>query len=196
MPDMNVESANQNFVRNLYRFPQLPFITDLELRELFGQAVGQTLELLAGINEELEICSGCGGECCQQMGCEFFDDAFGGCPVHEYRPLLCRFHYCDKFGENQESLIRELLDIFVSGISRLEAENGSIPSVELNMLLYSACRKPEEPYPRLIDNIRHIVAAAKRGNVDRAKAITMLMEEVLSYRSRNMNGRPRTPELH
>ena len=190
---MNGEQAIENFITGLDRSPQLPFITDLELRELFGQEVSQAFEFLEGINKEREICSACGGKCCQQMGCEFFYEAFGGCPIHECRPVLCRFHYCEKFGENQKSLIRELLDIFVSGVSRLEAENGAIPSIELNMLLYSACRKPEESYPRLIEDIRYIVAAAKRGEVDREKAIMVLKEEVRSYRSRNLTARSKVP---
>jgi hypothetical protein len=196
MPDMNIEQAIENLATNLDKFPQLPFVTDLEVREVFGQEVARALEFLEGTNKESGICSACGGKCCQQMGCEFFYQAFGGCPIHEYRPLLCRFHYCEKFGEDQKSLIRELSDIFVSGVSRLEAESGAIPSIELNMLLYSACRKPEESYPRLIKDIRHIVAAAKRGEVDREKAIMMLREEVLSYRSTNITGRSKTPARH
>ena len=188
MPDVNVEMAKQNFIANLDGFPQLPFVTDLELRQLFGPEVGQALDFLEGINNGRGICSACGGECCQQMGCEFFDEAFGKCPVHEYRPVLCRFHYCDKFGEDQKWLIRELLGIFVSGVSQLEAESGAIPSIELNMLLYSACRKPGEPYPQLIDEVRSIVADSKKGEIGRKKAVTMLREQVLSYRSRKMKG--------
>ena len=196
MPDMNIEHAIENLATNLDKFPQLPFVTDLEVREFCGQEVAQALEFLEGINKEGGICSACGGKCCQQMGCEFFYQAFGGCPIHEYRPVLCRFHYCEKFGEDQKSLIRELLDIFVSGVSRLEAESGAIPSIELNMLLYSACRKPEESYPQLIEDIRQIVAAAKRGEVDREKAIMMLGEEALSYRSTNITARSKTPARH
>jgi len=196
MPDMNIEQAIENLTTNLDKFPQLPFVTDLEVMELFGQEVTQSLEFLDGINEGDGICSACGGKCCQQMGCEFFYQAFGGCPIHEYRPLLCRFHYCEKFGEDQKSLIKELLDIFVSGVSRLEAESGALPSIELNMLLYSTCLKPEESYPRLIEDIRHIVAAAKRGEVNREKAIMMLREEVLSYRSTNITAGSETPARH
>ena len=196
MPDMNIEQAIENLTTNLDKFPQLPFVTDLEVRELFGQEVTQSLEFLEGKNKEGGICSTCGGKCCQQMGCEFFYPAFGACPIHEDRPLLCRFHYCEKFGEDQKSLICELLDIFVSGVSRLEAESGAIPSIELNMLLYSECRKPEESYPRLIGDIRHIVDAAKRGEVDREKAIVMLREEVLSYRSTNITAGSETAARH
>ena len=176
------------------RFPQLPFITDLEIRKLFGQEVAQALESLEGVNKEREICFTCGGKCCQQMRCEFFDSAFEECPIHEYRPVLCRFHYCEEFGEDQTSLVRELLDIFVSGVAQLEAENGAIPSIELNMLLYSECRKPEVSCPPLIDDMRHIVAAASRGEVDRGKAKIMLREEVRSYRSRNLTARSVAPQ--
>ena len=196
MPDMNIEQAIENFTTNLDKFPQLPFITDLEVSEVFGQEVAQSLELLEGKNKEGGICSACGGKCCQQMGCELFDESFGKCPIHEHRPVLCRFHYCEKFGDDQKSLIRELLDIFASGVSRLEAENGAIPSIELNMLLYSACRKPEESCPRLIEDMRHIVAAAKRGEVDWEKAIMMLREKVLSYRATNIKASSKTPAQH
>jgi hypothetical protein len=196
MPDMNIEQAIENLTTNLDKFPQLPFVTDLEVREVFGQEVAQALEFLEGTNKEGRICYACGGKCCQQMGCEFFYQAFGGCPIHEYRPLLCRFHYCEKFGDDQKSLIIDLLDIFVSGVSRLEAESGALPSIEFNMLLYSACRKPEESYPHLIEDIHHIVAAAKKGEVDRQKAIMMLREEILSYRSTNVTADSETPARH
>lgn len=194
MPDMDVERAIENFTTNLDRFPQLPFITDIEIGKLFGQEVAQALESLERVNRDRDICSTCGGKCCQHMGCELFESSFEECPIHEYRPVLCRFHYCEAFGQDQESLVRELLDVFASGVARLEAENGAVPSIELNMLLYRACRKPEASCPRLIDDIRHIVAAASRGGVDRGKAKIMLGEEVRLYIWRNLTARPTAPQ--
>ena len=179
---MNTERAIENLIANLDRFPQLPFITDLELSQLFGQEVIQAIKFLEGINREHLICSACGGKCCQQMGCELFDEAFGECPVYEYRPVLCRLHYCEKFGDDQESLIRGLLDIFVRGVSRLETKHGAIPAIELNMLLYSSCRQPGEPGPPLIEDIGHIVAPLKSGEADREKVLTMLHEKIQAYR--------------
>lgn len=183
---MDKEQAVENLIGNIDKFPQLPFITDLELGELFGQEVDQAFQFLEMINEEEKICSSCGGRCCQQMGCEFFAPAFVGCPIHEYRPLLCRFHYCEKFGQHQKSLIRELSDIVVAGVSRLEAQRGAIAAIELNMLLYGECRKPEEPCPRLIEDISQIAADARGAEIDWEGAKRMLREEVQSYRSRKL----------
>ncbi|MFC2039495.1 hypothetical protein ACFLST_01760 [Chloroflexota bacterium] len=53
--------------------------------------------MVEGINREDEICSTYGGKYRQQMGCEFFDEAFGGCPIREYRPTLRRLRYCEEF---------------------------------------------------------------------------------------------------
>lgn len=191
---MDKEKAIKNFGRNVKRFPQLPFIADLELEELFGQEVGRALEFLERIDREEKICSSCGGRCCRQMGCEFFAEDFGECPINDYRPLLCRFHYCEEFGGDQKSLIKELSDIFVEGISRLEAESGAISAIELNMLLYGACRNSEEPRPSLIEDIRQILAAANRGQIDWEGARRMLREEVQSYRS--MKLKEANPAFH
>ena len=183
---MDKEQAIENLVRNIGNFPCLPFITDLELRQLFGEEVGQALEFMEAINRERKICSTCGGQCCRQMGCDFFVDGLGECPIYDLRPLICRFHYCDKFGEEHKSLIKELADVIVGGVSGLERQVGSVAAIELNMLLYAACRKGEEPLPDLIKDMRQIMAAAKEAKIDWEKAKRMFRDEVKSQGSGNL----------
>lgn len=177
------EKAILNLTTNIGRFPQLPFISDLEVTGLLGAEVSCGLELLDEINREKGVCSACGGRCCQQLACELFAPEFGRCPIHEYRPLLCRFHYCERFGTEHEALIRELIDIFTSAVSRLEAECRAIPAMELNILLYGACRRSDEPCPWPIEEMRQIVESARRGETTWPAARRMLGEAVRSYRT-------------
>ena len=185
---LNTEQAIQNLIANLGKFPQLPFLTDREVRGLFGEEVGYALQSIDEINKERRICSTCGGKCCQQMECELFDETFERCPISEHRPLLCRFHYCEKFGEDLEPMGKQLLDVFVKGVSRLESEHSSIPSVELNMLLYRTCRLPEKRYPGLVEDLQWIVAAAKQGKLAPEEELAMLRDRVESYRRSRMSG--------
>jgi len=187
---VNKEKAIQNLTLNIERFPQLPFIADCEVTELLSPEVSRALGLLDRISDEKGICSACGGGCCQQMGCELFAPEFGECPIHEYRPLLCRFHYCERFGTEHEALIRELIAIFTSAVSKLEAECRAIPAIELNMLLYGACRRADEPCPWPIEGMRQIMESARRGETTWHVARRMLGDAVQSYRAMRLSERP------
>lgn len=180
---MNTEKTARNLCRNLERLQYLPFVTDEEPEEQLELEVIQALNLLEGLNQAQAICSGCGGKCCQEMGCELFSPELEGCPIADYRPLLCRFHYCEKFGPEHEGLVKGLRDLFVSAAAHGEAGSRVALGLELNMLLYRACRKPDDPCPQLVENMRQIAAAARRGEMGWQEAKGKFRGEVETYMS-------------
>ena len=180
---MNTERTARNLCLSLETIPYLPFITDGELAERLEPEVIQALNLLERLNRAQGICSRCGGKCCAEMGCELFSPDLEGCPIADYRPLLCRFHYCEKFGPEHEGLITGLRDFFASAAADEEAESRVVLGLELNMLLYRACRKPDDPCPQLVENMRQIAAAAQRGEMSWEEAKEGFRREVETYRS-------------
>jgi hypothetical protein len=75
------------------------FPTDSEFESLFGAQIAEATRMLAG--HAAAICQSCAGECCRRIECEFYSDRFNSCPIHEYRPVKCRFYYCEKILENE-----------------------------------------------------------------------------------------------
>ena len=180
---MNTERTARNLRRSLETLPYLPFVTDEELEKRLELEVIQALNLLEKLNQAQGICSGCKGKCCEEMGCELFFPELDSCPIADYRPLLCRFHYCEKFGAEHEGLIKMLRDLFASAASHGEAESRVSSALELNMLLYRACRKPDDHCPQVVENMRQIAAAARRGVMNWQEAKGRFRVEVETFRS-------------
>jgi hypothetical protein len=75
------------------------FLTDEEFEVLFGAQIAEATRMLG--RHAAGICQSCAGECCRRIECEFYSDRFNSCPIHEYRPVKCRFYYCEKILENE-----------------------------------------------------------------------------------------------
>jgi hypothetical protein len=75
------------------------FLTDEEFEVLFGAQIAEATRMLG--RHAAGICQSCAGECCRRIECEFYSDRFDNCPIHEYRPVKCRFYYCEKILENE-----------------------------------------------------------------------------------------------
>lgn len=181
---MNQQRAVTSFCRNSKRFPRLPFITDEELSVLFGPEVARSLLEFNGLNQERRICFTCGGECCEQMRCEIFAPEFEGCPIHEYRPFLCRFHFCPQFAPEMQAQARALRDICLESASRLETAHPAYPALELNLLLYRSCQRPEDKLPEPLLELRRIMVAAETRSLSWEEARARLREKVETYRER------------
>jgi hypothetical protein len=79
--------------------PKRIFLTDGEFELLFGAQIAEATRMLG--RHAAGICQSCAGECCRRIECEFYSDRFDNCPIHEYRPVKCRFYYCEKILENE-----------------------------------------------------------------------------------------------
>jgi Fe-S-cluster containining protein len=94
----------------------LPLISDSEMDDLFGQEVADTLAALARRDQHERICLRCPSKCCWLVACEFFIPSLNQCAIHNFRPVLCRMHFCNKFGEQEKKVIVEIGDIFLDAL--------------------------------------------------------------------------------
>ena len=180
----NIERAALSLWRSLEGLPHLPFVTDEELELGLPPDVIRALDFLDCINKAQSICSRCGGKCCHEMGCELYAPEMGGCPIACYRPVLCRFHYCERFGHEHEGLVKGLRDLLLSAASHPEETSREASALELNVLLYRASRKPEDPCPQLVEDMHRIMDAARRGEMGWQQAKEKLTRGVETHRTR------------
>jgi hypothetical protein len=113
---LDLEKAVQSFLGQFESLVRLPFITDSEMEHLYGQEVTSGLAQLHRFNLDKGICRNCNDRCCRLVDCELYSEAFSGCPVHSYRPILCRMHFCQKFALEYPFLVKDLGDIFLEGL--------------------------------------------------------------------------------
>jgi hypothetical protein len=104
---------------------QHALMTDEDVAELLGGEVGAAIARLDGVGRERRLCANCGGTCCSEIGCELFAPQLGRCPIHAYRPMACRLHFCALFGAEQRATIVELRDVFTGCVDALEREGAS-----------------------------------------------------------------------
>ena len=183
IPELDMDRLTQNLWHSIEQLPHLPFVTDTELEDNLDLQIVQALRLLDGLNLAQSICSQCGGQCCRDMGCDLFTAELGCCPIADYRPLLCRFHYCEKFGLEHETLIKWLRDLFGAATSLGEAGSRAVVALELNLLLLRTCRGADDPCPQLLWDMRQITAAACSGEISWQQAKEQLNQQVEVYRS-------------
>lgn len=180
---LNREKAVTNFLQYIDRLTRLPLITDSEMSSLFGEEVVAAIEQLDRYNQEKQLCSDCVSRCCLACRCELYIPEFGCCPIHEYRPVLCRFHFCDSFREVGSSIIRELGDIFFDSLSAADREGSPrARSFESPPLAIAA--------PSLVTAISPWVKMVREDTADPANAVSAIMRVAERYRSVEEAGLP------
>lgn len=175
-----IERQAQALGACLARLPHLPFTTDEELRQVLEPDVTWALDLLDGLNLEQALCARCGGKCCRDMGCELFQPEQGGCPIARFRPILCRFQYCEQFGGEHEWLAKGLRDLVLATAAHLDGESREARALDLNVALYRASRRDTEPCPAPVQRIRRYAAAAYSGEIGWREAMERCGAEVYS----------------
>jgi hypothetical protein len=120
---LDVEKAVGLFLSQFERLSMLPFITDSEMDQLYGEEVTAGLVELARFNQEKWLCRNCPDRCCRLVDCELYSEAFSCCPIHTYRPILCRMHFCNKFALEYPFLVKDLGDIFLDGLLAAQSIN-------------------------------------------------------------------------
>lgn len=163
---------------------QLPFVTDREMQEILTAEVASTLHELDAVNGASGICSQCGGRCCDDMRCAAYAPEFGGCPIFDYRPFLCRFSYCFRFGSDKKEAAMALTNIALDIVSVCKADASVSQAFELNAGMYGACRADGKPLPDIVSGMLHLVQSARSGNTTWQLAREELVDLVASYRQR------------
>ena len=113
---INKEKAIRNFLKRVEELSQLPLINDLEMNDLFGEEVASVLAEMERNNREEQVCSNCENKCCHAISCEFYASQFSQCPIYDFRPLVCRLHFCHKFYFSVSSWMEEISDIFFESL--------------------------------------------------------------------------------
>jgi hypothetical protein len=126
---MNKKKAIASFLEYVEQLSRLPLITDSEMHRLFGEEVTTAVAEIDRVNREEQICLLCQSRCCLACGCELYAPEFRQCPIYEFRPVLCRLHFCHRFNSAGRSVVVELGDIFFDSL--LAAEKAGIARVKL-----------------------------------------------------------------
>ena len=114
---MKKEKAVVSFLEHVEQLSRLPLITDSETVELYGEEVAAAVAAMDQVNREGQICLNCQSRCCPACGCELYAPQFGQCPIYDFRPVLCRLHFCHRFSTAGRSIVVELGDIFFDSLS-------------------------------------------------------------------------------
>lgn len=126
---MDKVKAVQIFLERVERLSRLPLITDAEMESLYGKEVAAALDGLAHLEEKLGFCRDCQSRCCPAVKCELYAPEFDRCPIYDLRPPVCRLHYCHRFFAGDDTLLKELSDVFFDSL--LAAERGGSDKVRL-----------------------------------------------------------------
>lgn len=172
---MDKGKAIDRFLRRVDGFPQLVLVTDEEVSLLFGEEVTEALVRLERFSEEEKVCGGCGGVCCRDIGCELYASPFSQCPIHEFRPIVCRFHFCRRFDRVDKSLIIELRDVFLGCFMAVDfCDHVNLRSLDVPPLA--------EFCPELVAAAGPWVEAVQGGRLDPQHGAKLIVQEVIKYR--------------
>jgi hypothetical protein len=173
---LNIDKAISRFVSNVDSLRRLPFITDGEMAVVYGEEVVESVNDLASYNAEANLCATCAQKCCPMVKCELYLSEFSQCPIHAYRPALCRMHFCESFPVGDVSFVREFADIFLNGL--IEAKRQGSQKVELFDSPPISRHAPE-----LVKACAAWIEAVKSGQMNEAAARALILTEVEKYRS-------------
>ncbi len=167
--------AIANFTKVVGRFAQVALLTDEEVEELFGPETAAALVAFDRYSDVHGLCASCGGTCCSEIGCELYSPRFNQCPIHDTRPLLCRFHFCHRFDAVDKTLVIALRDIFLACYTADQISSGTIAKSMSVPPLETAC-------PALVANVQPLMDAVQEGTLDPQEGIQLIRKDVERYR--------------
>jgi hypothetical protein len=160
---LDKDRAVGNFLANLDSLSRLPLITDAEIAHLYGADLAAALAELDFINLQEKLCQNCLKRCCQLVGCELYDTVLALCPIHHFRPLLCRMHFCTKYPSVYDPLITILGDIFLESV--LAAER-----IDLARARFFDSPPLGRFIPALTESISTLIKTVREGKLDNEAA--------------------------
>jgi hypothetical protein len=173
---LDVNLAVSHFLKNFESLSRLPLVTNAEMAGLFGEEVASALEELELYDSQEKICLNCISRCCLLVDCELYSPEFGLCPVQSFRPVLCRMHYCHKFTQEHNFLVKEIGDIFLESL--LAAERLVKPKTA-----FFDSPPLTAPAPGLVASTASCILAFKEGRLDEVSALRVVHAEAEKYRT-------------
>jgi len=179
---MNRAKVITSFLEHVEGLSRLPLISNQEMDELFGEAVTAAVMELDRFNRKEEICRYCQNRCCQAIACEFHAPQFSRCPIHDFRPVVCRLHFCHRFhiDNTGNSLVKELGDVFFDSL--LAADRDGSAKVRL-----FDCPPLARTAPSLIKVAEPWVNAVREGSLNPERAERLIYREAVKYRSSDIS---------
>ena len=176
---MDKEKAIAIFLERVERLAQLPLVTDLEMDELFGEGVAAALSELNRFNQKEQICLHCRNRCCQVSNCELYAAQFSQCPIYDFRPVVCRLHFCHRFQIGGSTLVTELTDIFFDSL--LAADRNGSEKVRL-----FDCPPLAITSPDFIAVTSPWVNAVREGSLNPEYASQLIRQKAEKYRTTHL----------
>ena len=165
----------ERFTEEICRSGHAILVTSDEMKDLFGEDVVASIAELDAFGREAGVCASCGGSCCADIGCELYVPEFGQCPIYEYRPLLCRFHFCHRFDAHGRDLVIRLRDFFLRCYTAIScggstmAESWNIPPLK-------------EVCPDFVSASAVWVEAVRGGRISPEQGLGLIRQEAERYR--------------
>jgi hypothetical protein len=173
---LNLDKAVSRFLANADGLSRLPLMTDAEMLQIYGQEVMESSQEMANYNRQAQICLNCEKRCCLLVHCELYDTGFSQCPVYDYRPAICRMHFCDKFAIVNNSFVREFADVYINCL--LEAKLEGSTKVDL------FDSPPLSKYaPQFLAAVSPFLNAFKAGKLNEAAALQSINTEAEKFRT-------------
>lgn len=149
------------------------FLTDDEFEELFGREITSIVKIL---NETArQVCPVCKGHCCKNIGCLFFSEAFGTCPIFHIRPRECRYHFCNDIfvkaplgKEEKEAMVKPVEELICGDKGKVAGLFFLFPEFPLD-------EKGLESMG-IKDGVERIKKAFEKGELDKNNAFILLQE--------------------
>jgi hypothetical protein len=173
---MDKARAIEIFQEQLEQMTRLPLITDAEMDALFGEEMKAAVDKLACLEQEKHLCRDCQKRCCPAVKCELYAPQFPRCPIHEFRPPICRLHYCHRFFEDDDTLLKEMSDVFFDCLLTADrCGSGRVRYFDTPPLA-RCC-------PALVAKVEPWIKAVKEGTLDSVEGLKLINEVAASYRT-------------
>ncbi len=173
---MDKQRVIRRYLENVPKLTRLPFITDGEMEQLFGEEVISTLEQISRYDEETHLCRDCQKRCCPVAQCELYDTHFASCPIYSLRPVVCRLHFCHLFQKDCAQMVTELSDIFFESL--LAGEAAGISPTRL-----FDCPPIVRCAPEFVAVTAPTMQALKDGNIVSGEAVQIIIAEAQKHRA-------------
>jgi len=173
---MDKKKAIASFLKHVEQLSRLPLITDAEMYQLYGEEVAAAVAEMDRVNQREQICLRCPSRCCPVCGCELYAPQFRQCPIYDFRPVLCRLHFCHRFNEAGRATVIELGDIFFESLTTAEqAGSDKVRLFESPPLATHAAG--------LIKVTAPLADAVRKGYLDPRQAKRQIVREAARYRT-------------
>lgn len=176
MRHLNMGKAIDRFVASVGSLSRLPLMTDADMLQVYGTEVMESSAEMVKLNHEAGICSKCTKRCCPLVRCELYDASFSQCPVYDYRPAICRMHFCDKFSLEDSSFVKEYADIYINSLLEAKLEGS------LKVDLFDS--PPFVRYaPGFLATVKPYLDSFKTGSLKETEALRLINVEAEQFRT-------------